>query len=174
VTGVQFFGKPQPTKAALLAYQQNRGFLVSGFGGANKMLYDLGLKHWEPRAGQIRNGHACTEGLHFFIDARSAFEYGRNMWQQNLSFAGVVTLRLTKPRGLVYAIKDATEFELNINEHEEIAQGAKPFNKFPQLQRATGRTDMQHFLLDMVEKAKSDQRQLCNGKRHKGEKPATS
>lgn len=37
VIGIQFFGKPKQTKQALVDYANNKGFAVSGFGGATKM-----------------------------------------------------------------------------------------------------------------------------------------
>lgn len=153
VTGVQFFGAPAPTKAALLAFQRNRGFLVSGFGGANKMRYELGREHWEPRAGQTRNGYTCTEGLHFFVDAASAFNYGTQA-SSNTSFLGLVTLRLSKARGLVYAIEDGSESEatqINFQSHGKIHSHAKPISV---LNDPTSMADMQKFLLDMVEAEK--------------------
>jgi len=160
VTGVQFFGEPKPTKAALLAFQRNRGFLVSGFGGANKMRYELGREHWEPRAGQMRNGGQCTEGLHFFVDAESAFNYSRQV-SSDCAFLGVVTLRLSKARGLVYAIEDESDFEvkqIDFKSHGRIHSRAKSISV---LNDSTAMTHMQKFLLDMVETTKRKEGGRC-------------
>jgi len=156
VTGVQFFGQPKPTKEALLDFARNRGFLVSGFGGATKLRYELGQLHVEPRAGQIRNGQRCTEGLHFFIDAHSALNYGQHSLSLSSvsSFPGIVTLRLSQPRGLVFAIEDQLE-------EEEVKQTApyKVVNWFPEPQHSqqlavTRFSGLEAHLMDMVASVK--------------------
>lgn len=98
VIGIQFFGQPKQTKQALVDYANNKGFAVSGFGGATKMRYEVGQLHVEPRAGRTRDGQKCTEGLHFFVDIDSAFNYGR---AEVGSSQPIVALRLSQPRGLV-------------------------------------------------------------------------
>lgn len=98
VSAVQFCGKPAAVKRALLAYQRDQGFLVSGFGGANKMCYEIGRMHLEPRAGARVGGQGCTAGLHFFVDCASAFNYG-NQKSDRLPY--LVTRRISRHRGMV-------------------------------------------------------------------------
>lgn len=101
VAAVQFCGAPRRVKAALLAYQRDRGFLVSGFGGANKLCYEVGREHVEPRAGARVGGAGCTAGIHFFVDIASAFGYGQPRGSRRDLQAFVVTRRISRQRGMV-------------------------------------------------------------------------
>lgn len=156
VTGVQFFGAPRPTKQTLLAFQQNHGFLVSGFGGANKMRYELGRLHVEPRAGQVISGKRCTAGLHFFVDPASAFQYGRGEWTKHSAFLGVVTLRLSKPRGLVFAIEDeapvSSPRDLHLNTHQKLMSRAAPLER--PMHDPSRSSALQKYLLQLADDAR--------------------
>lgn len=103
VIGVQFFGNAVDVKYALLNYQCNRGHLVSGFGGGNRMQYKLGRMHFEPRAGNP--GTHCSYGLHFFLDSQSGLEYG-GFSNPAKYYAPVVAKVLTKSRGFVADMDD--------------------------------------------------------------------
>jgi len=103
VAAVQFCGAARRVKAALLAYQRDQGFLVSGFGGANKLCYEVGRDHLEPRAGARVGGAACTAGIHFFCDVDSAFKYGSFKLERQ---AFVVTRRISRQRGMIAIAKE--------------------------------------------------------------------
>lgn len=110
VIGVQFFGSPELVLEALIDYQQDKGFLLSGFSGGNRYRYELGARHLEPKAGLP--GCGCVNGLHFFRDIQSALDYSplprkNNRNDDNDCWLGnqpIVAKRLMNGRGFVTAI----------------------------------------------------------------------
>jgi hypothetical protein len=166
-------------KQALLDFQMNRGFLVSGFGGANKTRYEPLKRNVDPRAGHMpdgsrttRNGSKCTAGLHFFVDEQSAFQYGRGEWTKDQCFFGVVTMRLSKARGLVVSISDEAELgngQKQLETHQEIMKNALPTSAPPLAERTSSNT-LEHFLLNMAEQAKANRGLLHHAKRLFGSK----
>jgi hypothetical protein len=71
VVGVQFFGNIISVEKVLNIYKEGNGQVVSNFD--SKFAYTLGHEINEPKFGQP--GNKCVQGIHFFIDKRSALKY---------------------------------------------------------------------------------------------------
>jgi hypothetical protein len=73
VIGIQFVGKPEEVKRALLYYQQKYGFVTSKFNGA--FHYEVETEVNEPLFAQPGRG-GCVQGIHFYTDLESATKFG--------------------------------------------------------------------------------------------------
>jgi len=103
VLGIQFLGEPGKVKMALKAYQENQGYVTSKFDGTFHYAPEQVVE--EKNFGEAGRG-GCVQGIHFYIDIKSATEFGG--CGDCVDRFPVITRRFTDRRkGMIQAIDSA-------------------------------------------------------------------
>lgn len=98
VIGVQFYGRANDVKRAVLGYQQGVGYLASG----HDPNFTYEVEKWSEVKGYDDIKQGCGKGIHFYTDFDSASSYS-DYWKRS-EYWPIITRKLSGPRPEVSAI----------------------------------------------------------------------